>query len=315
MNKLISMMFMAALALPSYAALELVLDSSDGRVYLDSETGDYVIRYVGIEQQPIEVKWAPGNKVDPQVDTNLSVAGVEDRVLYKYKLSNGRSAGQSISFLTIKVPEQTITGLEGPRGWHAAQRESSVNSPDSAQQRITQITWSAHCEDNACIGPGETESLYEYEAQAIPGLTPLYVQGDAPTLIFPDYGPGGEVREFLDEKMPPENNSVRRYVAAPVIHLEGEPEDLLRAIADHVSELSAKSAVSNEIGDRISNELRLAADSIAKGDVAHASRRLGQLRGFIASNAGAAKPESSLPLLREVLFFNLNLIQSKYMTR
>lgn len=315
MNKLIMMMCALIVAVPSQAALELVLDSSDGRIYLDTETGDYVIQYIGIEEEPTEVRWIPANKVDPEVNSNFSVANAGDSVLYKYRISNDRSAKQSISLLSLNVPGQLVTELQGPRGWNAMQRSSSVSHPDSSQQGTIRISWSALCEDDTCIRPGEKESSYQYQAQGIPGLTPLYVQGDAPTLIFPDYGPGGEVREFLDKRMPPAANSVATYVAAPVIELEGDPEDLLRLIAEHVDELATTGAISNDMGESISDELRLAADSLAEGDIAHASRILGRLRGFVASAAGTTKSEPNLSLLRDVLVFDLNFIQSKYMAR
>lgn len=316
MKKLLASMYMAVLAVPSHAALELILESDDGQIFLDGSTGDYVIRYLGDEQVTNEVRWIPGNKIKPEVDVNLTVADSDEMVTYRYKLTNQQDAKQSIDFLALEVPEQAITELQGPAEWTKDQLPALTTDPATNQLKIsaTRIAWSASCSDSTCIGPGQSQSGYHYKALGIPGLGLMFLEGNAPMPSFPDHGPGGEIREFVDELL--YANGISRYVAAPVIKPEGQQaEDILDAIADHIVNLSENGVIPEDMATRISSELRTAADALASGDIALASRVLGQLRGFIASSAATQKSNSNLLLLREVLIFDLNLVQSRYMRR
>jgi len=294
----------------AHAELDLLLDSEDGQIYRESSSGDYIIRYQGMEGELQEVRWVPATKTRPVVKSQL-VKGPGEKFTYRYHVNNSRDAEQPVRMLILHIPEQSITKLQGPQGWRSTHRMLTVGNEKSeqAERAVTRITWSVTCSSSGCIEPGRGQTGYEYQASALPGLQPVYVRGDTPTLAFPDHGPGGEVSDFLDAHRPTNVDSIARYAMAPVISLDEDMNTILRALADHVETLLDHEVIEEKMAKHLSGELRKAAEAVETGDVSRATQLLGQLRGFLNSANGSKSPEAAV--FRDALLFNLNYVQPR----
>lgn len=216
-------------------------------VYLDVETGEYVICYPrgletgeGLSGPLVTLRWAPGNLVEPEIAVTVS-RNLSGEFVYDYTMRNGATAKRPMNSWSLVVPptDRSIR-LEHPR-WYSSRRNPVDPPPGVRDPRIAAplaglydppklrirtnmgmfLGW--HSSSRApVLAPGQTLSGFRAVSRFRPGITTAYAR-NASALSFPRRAPGELTEQVVPLKRPEIN---RRWVltVGPKYDTEGGPE-------------------------------------------------------------------------------------------
>ena len=164
-------------------------------VYLDIQTGEYVISYPeGIDRgetsgRRITVRWEPANLVDPLVRVNLSKNS--DGYRYTYTVTNGPKARRSIKWFSVVVPAGDDTVRISHTGWSALRPPPPEGQPGFLRMRSGGgrfVTWLNHSAED--LARGRTINGFELRSAMRPGIVTAYAHsGTALAVREPLPGP------------------------------------------------------------------------------------------------------------------------------
>lgn len=217
-------------------------------VYLDVETGEYVICYPrgletgeGLSGPLVTLRWAPANLVEPEIAVSVS-RNLSAEFVYDYTLRNSPTAKRPIKYLSLIVrPTDRSIRLEHPR-WYSRQRIPVDPPPNMPDPRISAplagwydppelsvranmgmfLGWTSS-DVAPALAPGLTLSGFRIVSAFRPGITTAYAR-NASALAFPRRSPGGAVDEQLLRLQRAEVNSKWTLTIGPKFDTEGGPE-------------------------------------------------------------------------------------------
>ena len=220
-------------AIPVYSFAE------EEGVFLDSQTGDYLVRfrsYTGLIEEGI---FYPHTKIDPSVKSKSKL--IDDGLLvYRYKIKNGKASKQALGTVIIYVSNAHTTEQIAPSGW-----DGSIVPNIGGSGYI--VGWSSHIskktkrEDETAaqgLSPGSGTAEFGLRSTDLPGVGTVRLRGRTSITMLPDEGPDPNSSVGVAYHELRRNDFVRRPAAVPLIPVPNpfDADTVLTSMQKHVNQ-------------------------------------------------------------------------------
>jgi hypothetical protein len=206
-------------------------------VVRDPATGNYTITYVGDpnKSELSQTIFVPSSKIDPAIRSAYRL-GERNIILYRYTVSNGATAKQSIVGVVL---EQIVNPILGEPTFptdpitraaidaYAVTEKAALASPvgwdGHINRRIPNVNWlpKAAMLATGGIHAGSTLSGFGFNSLDLPGMGPSRMIGlvneTGGVFGFPDDGPVTDSAIIAELKQLRKNNFIVRNAAVPMI--------------------------------------------------------------------------------------------------
>lgn len=224
-------------AIPIYSFAE------EEGVFLDPQTGDYLVRfksYTGLIEEGI---FYPHTKVDPTVKSKLKLTD-NSSIAYRYKVRNSKTSKQDLDHIIIYASHAYTTDQNTailnsptqviPSGW-----DGTIAPYIGGSGHI--VSWSYRTSNKSGpqgLPPGSGTAQFGFRSFDLAGVGMVRFAGRAPITMIPDEGPAmdSEAGKKLNELEV--NDFVPRPAAVPLIPVPN-PFDVaavLTSIQKHVNQ-------------------------------------------------------------------------------
>jgi len=188
-------------------------------LYLDSLSGDYVIRYLAHftfvvdsagrhafdKDEPsdwgkksvefdsmVAVIFEPANKIHPKITCTVTEADGELPFCYAYRIENGVDSKQRLNELSVSFANGVAVADRTPSdGWHSLRGQDVTDD-----KTVPGSAW--HWWGDIGLDQGRGWTVGKLASDGLPGIVPVFLRGKTEPIGFPDEGPREEVMfQFL----------------------------------------------------------------------------------------------------------------------
>ncbi len=198
-----------------FAATALPVYSQEEGVFLDPQTGDYLVRFIDNGQLQEETFY-PSTKIDPSV---RSTFGIDEResVTYRYLVRNAKTSRQDLRGIDIYARHAYVALSPPLNHW----RSMVARDPTAGGYFVGWVYLASSAAEEGVstrgLSPGTEAALFRVRSSALPGLGVMRFQGSAEITMFSDEGPDPESPVGKQLHVLQKNDFVPRVAAVPKI--------------------------------------------------------------------------------------------------
>lgn len=208
---------------------EVIFQQGAQRIVQISQTGEYIIDYIGNDGTLRSVRWMPTTNINVTVHSKFKK--ISDGIKHNYTIKNHKSSKQPVSGFRVLTRIGAKKNVSGPEGW----RSSVIKNYDDPAVGIW-ADWSG--KSGRGVSPGKTQSGFEIVATELPGVGIARIIGAMSLLVYPDEGPQGALINFMEDGgfLKKASEGVSRLTALPRISVPTpfDPAVVLGNIQQHV---------------------------------------------------------------------------------
>lgn len=171
---------------------EIIFQHGPERIVRDTQTGEYIIEYIGDGGTLKVVRWTPASNVKASVRSKFKQS--DDRIKYRYTIKNHKNSLQpAIAFEMLVSHGVKKENMSAPEKWNA----DLVKNYDDPSLGI----WAHWGANRVAFGlpPGGSLTGLEMVSEELPGVGTALIRGLMSVLTYPDEGPGGTLIEFMEQ--------------------------------------------------------------------------------------------------------------------
>jgi hypothetical protein len=278
-NKFFAIIFAFALitSMPSYAI------APGESIDFDPRTGDYMINYMGwsADGTPVmqHVRFVPATKIEPTVKSRFAL-GRDGAITYSYSIVSGAKSRQPLTSMVFDPVSSIKASMSLPKTWKEHDRklmravstasksalltpsgwDGDINPSDVGGHRISWIFLNL-VTNNDGLQPGQSQGGFGFASLDLPGMGVAELDGNSPTIGFPDEGPDGEISNQHQKLL--QNDFVTRPAVIPTI-TDPNPFDaavLLDSIRTQVATWPSKKLLDPAFAAQLDRYMAAAADA------------------------------------------------------
>lgn len=209
-------------------------------IVLDSNTGDYLITYVGTgspgnkQDRPLrQTKFVPATKIIPALNSRFRLHH-QDIVDYNYRVRNGSASQQSLISFRLDPVSDIVSSSPLPKSSRDVSTsglsqinkigKEAIHIPQHWDGRVwvseaggLRISWGYVLFNSASDGliAGANQEGFGFTSRDMPGMGIAQLEGNSPVFGYVDRGPQGDIADQLEVLR--RNNYVPRPAAVPTI--------------------------------------------------------------------------------------------------
>ncbi len=172
-------------------AMPAVYAQTEPSVTFDPNTGNYIIRYQGLDGNLVETIFEPATKIEPGVEVTVLVESGLYR--YQYAVHNGSSSEQRVLNFSVQLFTAINSITKPNQEWRTGMHSSPVA-----------VYWSHTLRDPSGlytpydgIAPDSIVSGFSFRSSGLPAIVTSNFRGNAPlSIVFPDEPPA-EISNLL----------------------------------------------------------------------------------------------------------------------
>ena len=210
---------------------EVIFQQGGERIVQISQTGEYIIDYIGNDGTLRSVRWTPTTNINVTVYSKFKE--ISDGIKYSYTIKNHKSSKQPVSGFRVLTKTAVKKNVSGPEGCRA----SVIKNYDDPTVGVW-ADWFG--KSSRAVSPGKTQSGFEVVTTELLGVGIAKISGAMSLLVYPDEGPEGALINFMEDGgfLKKASGGVSRLAAIPRISVP-KPFDaavVLANIQKHVQD-------------------------------------------------------------------------------
>ena len=151
-------------------------------IEFDPLSGNYIIKYLGVEGDTIETVFEPSTKIVPT--TNAIISFDQNKYIYEYILSNGINSQQRLYSFSVEYFSELINESQPDSSWYSGK----FKYLDIKTWANIKSSYGVRTQYDG-IAPDSSQDGFIIESLGLPSIVQCYSRGLSSALFFPEEPP------------------------------------------------------------------------------------------------------------------------------